>query len=414
VFAPPMGPGFIPFPSESADGLPKHKQITQEFRLESRNRGSFDWLVGAYFFKEDITIDSFSYDTLGGGAVNGYAQQTQDNKAAALYGSINMRLTPEVGVRAGLRYTHDQKDFAAQRFQSPIGGGATGRLTANPSDSDVSGDMSILYALNRDTNLYARFARGFRAPSVQGRILFGDTLSVANSEHVTSFEGGVKSDLWNKRARMSFTVFGYEIRDQQLTAVGGNANFNRLVNAEKSVGSGMELDFQAYLAANLLGSISASYNKTEIKDPNLRIDACGSGCTVLDPITNPANPAAFKFAPTVSINGNPLPNAPKVVWNATLRYSIPVRDGEVFAFTDWAYRSKINFFLYESAEFQGKALLEGGLRVGYKWAHDKYEAAIFGRNITNQIRLIGGIDFNNLTGMINEPRTWGAQFKANF
>jgi hypothetical protein len=49
VFAPPMGPGFIPFPSESADGLPKHKQITQEFRLESRNRGSLDWLVGAYW-----------------------------------------------------------------------------------------------------------------------------------------------------------------------------------------------------------------------------------------------------------------------------------------------------------------------------------------------------------------------------
>jgi iron complex outermembrane receptor protein len=74
-----------------------------------------------------------------------------------------------------------------------------------------------------------------------------------------------------------------------------------------------------------------------------------------------------------------------VVWNATLRYSIPVRDGELFVFTDWAYRSKVNFFLYESVEFQGKALTEGGVRVGYKWAHDKYEAAIFGRNITNQI-----------------------------
>ena len=42
------------------------------------------------------------------------------------------------------------------------------------------------------------------------------------------------------------------------------------------------------------------------------------------------------------------------------------------------------------------------------------KVALFGRNITNQIRLLGGIDFNNLTGMINEPRTWGAQFKADF
>ena len=414
VFAPPSGPGFIPFPSESADGLPKHKQLTQEFRLESRQPGALGWLIGAYYLREDITIDSFSYDTLAGGAVNGYAQQTQKNDAAAVFGSVNLALGSQTGVRAGLRYTHDKKDFAAQRFQSPIGGGATGRLTANPSDSDVSGDASVLFALNPDTNLYARVARGFRAPSIQGRILFGDTLSVAKSEHVVSFEGGVKSDLWNKRGRVSFTVFSYEIRDQQLTAVGGAANFNRLVNAEKSTGRGAELDFQAVLADNLLGSLSASYNKTEIKDPNLRIQACGSGCTVLDPIVVPVNPAAGIFAPTVSINGNPLPNAPKVVFNGALRYSIPTSEGEYYVYTDWAYRSQINFFLYESAEFRGKPLLEGGLRLGYKWAHNKYEVALFGRNITNQIRLVGGIDFNNLTGMINEPRTWGVQFKADF
>jgi iron complex outermembrane recepter protein len=39
---------------------------------------------------------------------------------------------------------------------------------------------------------------------------------------------------------------------------------------------------------------------------------------------------------------------------------------------------------------------------------------VYGRNITNQIRVVGGIDFNNLTGFINEPRFVGAQFKANF
>jgi iron complex outermembrane receptor protein len=36
------------------------------------------------------------------------------------------------------------------------------------------------------------------------------------------------------------------------------------------------------------------------------------------------------------------------------------------------------------------------------------------RNVTNQIRIVGGIDFNNLTGFINEPRTYGVQFRATF
>jgi iron complex outermembrane receptor protein len=40
--------------------------------------------------------------------------------------------------------------------------------------------------------------------------------------------------------------------------------------------------------------------------------------------------------------------------------------------------------------------------------------AAFGRNITDKQVIIGAIDFDNLTGMLNEPRTWGATFKVNF
>jgi iron complex outermembrane receptor protein len=55
-----------------------------------------------------------------------------------------------------------------------------------------------------------------------------------------------------------------------------------------------------------------------------------------------------------------------------------------------------------------------GLRVGYLWNDGKYEVAASGRNITNKIVATGGIDFNNLTGFINDPRTFGLQFKAAF
>jgi iron complex outermembrane receptor protein len=213
---------------------------------------------------------------------------------------------------------------------------------------------------------------------------------------------------------VAFNVFSYEIKDQQLTAVGGAANFNQLVNAAKTTGNGAEFDVKLLPTDNLLLTLSGSLNKTKIKDPNLRVDACGSGCTVLDPITAPVNPAIGKFAPTVSINGNSLPQAPETTLSFTARYSMPLAGGEMFVLTDWTYRSEINFFLYDSVEFKGKPLTEGGLRVGYSFGKGKYEAAAFVRNLTNQIRVVGGIDFNNLTGFINEPRTIGASFKASF
>ncbi len=412
-FLPSSGPGFIPFDAESADGLPKHKQFTQEFRLESNASKGLKWLVGAYYFKEDLDIDSFNYSSLApGNPQNGYANQTQNNKAYALFGSITFDVTNDFNMRTGMRYTNDKKDFVANRVTAPpFSPPFIGRLTTKTSASDVSWDVSGTYTVSKETNFYGRVAKGFRAPSIQGRLLFGDALSVANSEKVTSIEAGIKTDLFEKRGRLSANLFSYTVKDQQLTAVGGAANFNRLINAAKTEGSGAEIDFEAYLADNLLLTLNGSINDTKIKDANLRTQVCGSGCTFTNRVVVPA--AGFSPA-IVSIDGNPLPQAPKYVANITLKYSIPMAGGEFFVYTDWSYRSKINFFLYEAKEYTGKALTEGGLRLGYKWADGKYEAAVYGRNITNQIRVVGGIDFNNLTGFINEPRFWGAQFKANF
>ena len=88
----------------------------------------------------------------------------------------------------------------------------------------------------------------------------------------------------------------------------------------------------------------------------------------------------------------------------------------MYVYTDWSYRSEVSFFLYESKEFTGDPILEGGLRVGYEWDGDdaEYEVAAFSRNILNEEKLTGAIDFNNLTGYVNEPRFFGIEFKANF
>lgn len=412
---PPFTPGvFVPFNAESADGMPKHRQFTQEVRVENTGSGALKWMAGFYYFDERLNIDSFNYDSTAGNAQNGYAWQKQDSTSYALFGNVNVEVTPALKFRAGMRYTRDEKDFSAQRLQSPIGAGSTGVITKSPSDSDVSGDFSGTYALGKTVNLYGRVSTGYRAPSIQGRLLFGDVVTEARSEKVTSYEAGIKGDFFDRRARAAFSVFQYTIKDQQLTAVGGGANFNQLVNAAKTTGQGAEFDLKLLATERLLFSLGGSINKTRIKDPGLRVDACGNGCTILDPVTAPADPSIFKFAPTVSIDGNSLPQAPKTTLNFSARYGMPLGGGELFVLTDWTYRSKISFFLYDSVEFTGKPLTEGGLRLGYNFGGGRYEAAAFVRNMTNQIRVVGGIDFNNFTGFINEPRNFGVQFKAMF
>ncbi|MGH8026523.1 MAG: TonB-dependent receptor, partial [Pseudoxanthomonas sp.] len=370
------GPGFIPFASESADGLPDHRQITQEFRIESNEWGRFDWQAGLFFYDEDITIDSFNYDSLtAGNPQAGHAIQEQRNKAWAVFASGDFDVTDKLKLRGGLRYTQDKKDFSASVLEAaPFGAPVGGPYTVNTDVDDVSGDFSAVYALNEDVNLYARVAKGVRAPSIQGRLLFASAtapnggVSTADSEEVISYEAGIKADLWDKRARIGFNVFRYDVNDQQIIAVGGGSNIATLLNADKTIGQGFELDLEAYLTDNLLVTLGSSYNDTEIDDPSLFLPGCGGGCTVTDPLT----PSGY------SIDGNSLPQAPKWVHNLTARWAMPVGSGEVYVFTDWAYRSEVNFFLYESVEFTGKSSVEGGLRIGYNWNQGDYGVAVFG------------------------------------
>lgn len=409
VWLPPSGPGIIPFASESADAIPDLTQITQEIRLSSNGWDTMNWTAGLFWFQEELDIESYSFDSLFGGFQNGYAEQHQEANAFAVFASMDYDLSESTKLKAGLRYSSDEKEFTAERFESPLaflGVGPIGPISVNPDDSEVSWDLSVAHAMNDDINLFARVAKGFRAPAIQGRILFGDVVTIADSETVISFEGGVKSTLADGRARLNFTAFSYTVDDPQLTAVGGTTNFNALINADQSHGQGFELEMEALLSDNLQVTGSVSYNDTEIDDPNLYIQPCGGGCTVTDP--------AGAVEGTVSIDGNPLPHAPEWVANATVRWSTAMANGELYVYGDWAYRSEVNFFLYESPEFKGEALGEFGLRVGYSWDSGDQEVAFFGRNITDEEVIVGGIDFNNLTGFVNEPRIIGLEYSASF
>ncbi|MEL7487018.1 MAG: TonB-dependent receptor, partial [Pseudomonadota bacterium] len=401
----------IPFTAESADELPEHDQITQEIRIAGSVNDRVSYQVGGFYFYEDISINSFNFDSLApGNPQNGFARQEQETNAWAIFGHIDFDVTDRFNLQAGIRYSDEEKDFVAERLQSPLAflgvPDETGLIFANPSDDDFSWNVSGTYAVSDSTNFYARIATSFRAPAIQGRLLFGDVVTVADTEEILSIEGGFKHAALDNRARFSLTGFWFSLDNQQLTAVGGGANFNQLVNADQTRGFGFEFDGEFAPTDNFILTTGLSYNATEIQDPNLFIQPCGGGCTVLDP--------AGPIPGTVSIDGNPLPQAPTWIANATARYSVPAgTDGEWFLFADAAYASEANFFLYESAEFRDD-IFEAGLRIGYTKLDGSFEAAIFGRNVTNSTALNGGIDFNNLTGFVNEPPLWGFEVAKRF
>jgi len=403
------GPGFIPFQSESAGAMPSLDQWTQEFRVASNGGGAVNWLAGFFYFNEEVNIDNFSYDTdAPGNPQNALATQFQETKAFALFGSLNWAVSDSWDLAGGLRYSDDDKDFWVAMPQSlPWIPDLDGRITEQVGDSFVSWDLSATYKASQDVNIYGRAATGYRAPSIQGRITFCSIpeacVTTADTEQNTSFEIGVKSILADNKLRLNLTAYIFEMTDQQLTAVGGEFNSATLLNADKTKGHGLEADIEWIPSGNWFMTFGASWNPTEIVDADLTVAPCGGGCTVTDPVIDGL----------AYINGNSLPHAPEYIFNGIINFrSDPVKKS-FFGSLDFAYQSEKHFFLYDSVEFNSSAF-ELGARLGYAWNNARYEVALFGRNILDAEIIRNGIDFNNLVGMMNDPRIIGLEFVANF
>ena len=374
------------------------EQLTQEIRLASNLDGPLNYQFGLFYFEDEIKSVSQNQSAGATEFVVG-SISTIENTVWAMFGQASYNLIDQLTLTTGVRYTDDEKDAVHQDFRA-------NPLDLDPipkADSNVSWDVSLAYALTNDSQMYARVATGFRAPTIQDRLEEDTSVTFADSETIISYEVGYKA-LFEK-VRMSMAAFYYDIDDMQLVIVGGSGNLTALLNADEGIGYGVEFDVDFALTDNLILSGGFGYNKTEINDDNLAI-GLGPLVTTLDPLNEEGK--AF-------IDGNPFQHAPKWTANVQLDYTHPMANGtELYLFTDWKLKGKTSDFLYESVEFTFGTQFEGGLRVGYRDTVRNFEIGMFARNITNEHNPIGGIDFANLLGYVNQPRIWGAEARYSF
>jgi len=406
------GPGFIPFSAVTQDNLDDLEQYTQEFRLSSNTTDAMNWQLGAFYYDASFNVTSID-------GFFGASTVFHENQTWALFGQSSYQVNEKLNITGGVRYTHDKKslvvgDQNVNGFALVIGAASVQDYEdINVDDGQASFELSANYRITDDMSVFARYANGFRAQTIQGRdVAFEGAPSVADSETINSFEIGFKSDLLDDTLRLNAAAFYYTVDDMQFSAIGGGNNFTSLVNADQGEAYGFEVDAQWLATDELTFTAGYSYNHTEIQDDALTVYPCGANATFVGNCTvTDARPDGF----VASIDGNPFPQAPESIFNFTARYAVPMGDnGEFFVFTDWAFQGETNIFLYEAVEFTTDNNFEGGLRVGYENFEHNYTVALFGRNITDEDNVKGAIDFNNLTGIVNEPRIWGLEVKYTY
>ena len=386
----------------TGDGLQDHNQLTQEFRLAGDTDRLF-YQVGLYYFDEDF--DLINQDFLNPAGTALVSQQTE---SIAVFGQVEYTFSDRMALTVGGRWTDDQKDL---QVGPGVEGGTVAPDAISVTDDFFNWDIALTYDMSDDFTWYGRIATGSRGPVTLGRFGF---VSSADTEDSLSGELGFKSTLADGSIRWNSAIYAFRNDDHQLTATGGAANVNQLLNANQVNGVGFETEIDWAITDNLLISANLSYNDTEIDDSELRDDLCGSApsCTGLDPIAGTRD-GPFGPVTEVFIDGNPLPRTPEWIANVRLQYNYPLQNGEIYFWTDWNYRDESNLFLHRSIEFVQEERILGGVRLGYA-TDGGMDFAIVGRNITNEVTVDGALNFLNLTAFVNEPAFWGAEFNYRF
>jgi iron complex outermembrane receptor protein len=315
----------------------RQQQFTQELRLQSNDStAALNWVVGAYFMDERVK-DNTRQDTLRDArplfitpdnptglspadsvAVFGWPY-TQKTKGYAVFGQADYKLTDKLTGTVGLRWSADGKHM---NYQSQIEDGLIVLLTSDQSKtfSALSGRLGLRYEVTPDASVYATYNRGYKSGGFFGGLATTpEEVEPYDNETLDAYEAGVKSEFFDRRLRLNVSGFYYDYKNQQVFAQALRNGLTVLVldNAANSKVYGGEAEITA--------------RPTPAPDPDRRPLAA-------------ARQVRDLFQRRPGLQRQPLPQSPKVTFNAAATYVAPLPSGgAIVANVDANYASKVYF-----------------------------------------------------------------------
>ena len=389
----------------------RQRQWTQEVRYTGDLSNNVNVVVGAFAFHQGIDSDPTFKQEQGDGAARfllaptpaaatpglldgyGFNQYLKfRNVSAATFGQLEISVTDRLRLLPGLRFNYDQKTVD---FDQQVYGGlqttdpalialqlsvlAPQQYTADVSDTNLSGQMTVAYRLLQSVNAFGTYATGFKSVGLNLNGVPTDALgrpvlsaATVKPEDVRHIEFGVKTTPFG-RTTANVTVYDTDIKDFQAQVVNASVGVLRgyLANAEKVRVRGVEFDGSARASRHLSFYGAAAYT---------------DGRYISFPDAPP--PLEDTGGPQVKdISGSVLPGISKWAGSFGAEYSNPSnllsRSGDFFAALDTSYRSSFSSSPSASRYLvvDGYSLLNA--RVGFRWT-DGWTLSLWSRNLLDK------------------------------
>jgi outer membrane receptor protein involved in Fe transport len=432
----------------------KIHSLNQEVRLANAASSRFRWIVGGNY--EHSNTEEYQLDRQAGttaynpgnlylNASGVTVQQHIRNYAGFANGEFS--LTHQLTIKGGVRYT--QSNNHANICSTTIPGGNVDTLfnllgsllgtvpftPIGPSDCytlnqnnvpgqpfikslnqhNVSWRGGIDYQVTPTTLLYVNASRGYKAgsfPTLAAALFAG--LQPVTQESVTAYEGGVKTQLFDRRVTLSAATFYYDYKDKQVRGKLADPIFgdlDALVNIPKSRVFGVEGEVTIRPAEGLTLNGAVTYLDSKIQRY--------TGVNIVG-------------QPDYNAAGSPLPFTPKWSGVVNVDYRMKTDRGTPFVgFTVNARTSADAAIAAERVDYadapntfvkpgvscvyciKGYATVD--VRVGFEADGGRWSVSAFGKNIFNKYYWTNVISsYEAAARAAGMPATYGVTFGVKF
>ena len=382
---------------------PQHHQFSQELRVSGSLTKLVDWAIGGYYYDALTKLNNYVSIPLVGFAF--YGPDPVKDQDKSVFAHVVLHPTDKLSIEAGGRYSDVSKTYTFNRYL-PNTGNPPATLPGfenNPSvrshSKRVDYRFSAQYKFTPGLMAYATVATGFKGPGVNPRPSSAAELLPFGEEDLRSYEVGLKSELFDRKLRLSVDAYQSDYTNLQLTVtrvLPSGVPGSITANAGKARIRGFEGEFTAEPVRNLEFNASVGYIDFRYLDLG-------------DAANQPGGPCLSCTTPFV----------PKWSFNAGAQYKVDLGDyGALTPRLDYSYKSKV---YSDSSNYEPGAIPGYGLwnaRVAYDSPKKDWELAVQVQNLANKYYFVnkfqGYFALGTLVGQPARPRTVLATLKYNF
>jgi iron complex outermembrane receptor protein len=413
----------------------RDKQYSQEIRLASPVGEHFDYVLGAYYFRQEMSNKVFTdygplADTWNGtpqGALNNVISVGHgdvDTDSFATFAQGTWHLTPTLDFSLGARGTYERK-LAQVTRNAPLGGAGVsgaaaaaraGRLGAYDSDDlslysfSPSALASLAWHVSDQTLAYASLSHGEKSGgvnlSVASAPVAGADSLLIGSERANDAELGIKTTLLDQRLLLNANLFWTVVHGYQTNAYDDVSLTSYLTNAGTVRSRGLEVDSSWRPISGLTINLNGAFN--DVRYLSYEDAPCPAEVAL-----RPGAPAAC------DLSGHAVVGASKWMFNTNASYQWNLHNGlQPYVNGSYAWRSHAVGTVDDSrdAQLPGYGLMNLSSGVRGDWGKGQWDVSLWLKNAFDKTYYTTLWNSPNgaYTGVLGTPRTLGMTARYDF